>query len=121
MMVSCCDDSDEPRIDYNTEAPEQLSIPVPVTKRSDDNERKPDVLGKRTSVTHCYSTVETRSYETAVRSIRFAINLQNPDQFGSTHTHTHMYVCAYVCVYIYVYIYTHTHIYLTGALYVHPL
>jgi hypothetical protein len=72
-MVSCCDDSDEHRIDYNTEALEQLSNPVPVTTRSDDNERKPGVLGKRTSVTHRYSTGETRSYETAVERIRFAI------------------------------------------------
>jgi len=86
MMVSCCEDSDEPRTDYNTEAPEQLSIPVPLTTRSDDNERKPGVLGKRTSVTHCYSTVETKTYETAVRSIRFAIYVQNPDKFGIIYT-----------------------------------
>jgi len=85
MIVSCCEDSDEPRTYYNTEAPEQLSIPVPVTTRS-DNERKLGVLGKRTSVTHCYSTAETRSYETTVRSIRFAIYLQNPDTFGSIYT-----------------------------------
>ena len=57
MMASCCDDSDVPRTDYNTEAPEQLSNPVPVSTRSDDNERKPGVLGKWTSVTHRCSTV----------------------------------------------------------------
>jgi hypothetical protein len=86
MMASFCDDGDEPSTDYDTEALEQLSNPVPVTTRSDDNERKPGVLGKRTSVTHRYSTVETRSYETAIRSIRFATYLQNPDTFGSKYT-----------------------------------
>jgi hypothetical protein len=81
-MASCCDDSDEPRVDYNTEVLEQLSNPVTLTTRTDDNERKPGVLGKTTSVTHRYNTVERRSYEAAVFSMRFAISLELLGKFG---------------------------------------
>jgi hypothetical protein len=59
-MARCCDDNDEPRVDYNTEVLEQLSNPVPVTTRTDDKEQKPGVLGKRTSVTHRYNTAEKK-------------------------------------------------------------
>jgi hypothetical protein len=80
MMVSGCDYGDEPRTDYNTEAPEQLSNPIPVSTRSDDNKRKPGVLGKWTSVTHRYNTVATRSYKQqfAVSDPRFTCKTRIP-------------------------------------------